>query len=119
MRVLTPPLHRILDFVTVLAFAAAPSLVPLSGAAAVLSYALAVVHLAVTLVTTWPGGSRRLLPLQAHGGLEAAVGIVLVALPFLAGWVDRARVFYVAAGVVILAVWVLTRYQVDQATPQA
>lgn len=111
MRVLSPGLHKILDYVTVVAFALSPLLVPLSGFAAVLAYALAVVHLAVTLSTAFPGASRRPLALEYHGALEALVGIALIALPLAAGWVGRPRVYYLAAGMVILVVWVLTRYR--------
>lgn len=113
MRVVTPRLHHILDFVTVAAFALAPTFVPLSGSAAVLAYALAIVHLAVTLATRFPGADRRPLSLRAHGTLEAIVGIALIALPFAAGWVDRARLFSVVAGVAILAIGAISRYEVE------
>lgn len=113
MRIVAPRLHHILDFMTVVAFALAPTFVPLSGAAAVLAYALAIVHLVVTLTTRFPGADRRPLPLRAHGTLEAIVGIALIALPFAAGWVDRARLFFVLAGVVILAIGAISRYEVE------
>lgn len=112
MRIVTPRLHHILDFVTVAAFALAPTFVPLSGSAAALAYALAIVHLAVTLATRFPGAGRRPLSLRAHGTLEAIVGIALIALPFAAGWVDRARLFSVVAGVAILAIGAISRYEV-------
>lgn len=111
MRFVTPPLHQILDFVTIAAFALAPTFVPLSGAAAVVAYALAIVHLVVTLVTRFPGTRNRLLPLKAHGRIETLVGIALIALPFAAGWTDRARLFYLVAGAVILVVGAISRYE--------
>ena len=114
MRFVTPRLHYILDFATVAAFALAPTLVPLSGSGAVVAYLLAIVHLMVTLVTQFPGTGRRPLPLRAHGALEAIVGIALLGLPFAAGWVGRERLFYLVAGVVILAVGAMSRYDVDQ-----
>ena len=114
MRFVTPRLHYFLDFATVAAFALAPTAVPLSGSAAVFAYGLAVVHLVVTLVTRFPGTGRRPLPLRVHGVLEAVVGIALLGLPFAAGWADPARLFYVVAGVVILAVGAMSRYDVEQ-----
>lgn len=114
MRFVTPRLHQILDFVTIAAFALAPTLMPLWGAAAVVAYALAIVHLVVTLVTRFPGTSNRLLPLKAHGTIETIVGIALIVLPFAAGWTDRARPFYLVVGVVILVVGAISRYEVAQ-----
>ncbi|HYK09206.1 MAG TPA: hypothetical protein VEV39_00215 [Gemmatimonadales bacterium] len=111
MRFVTPQLHRILDFVTVVAFALAPTIVPLAGFAAILAYALAVVHLAVTLSTEFAGTGRRPLPLSGHGALELMVGIALVVLPFLAGWMGRERAFYLAAGAVILVVFAVSQYR--------
>jgi hypothetical protein len=114
MRFVSPQLHRALDFVTVVAFALAPTLVPLAGFAATLAYVLAAVHLTVTLTTEFAGTGRHPLPLQGHGILELIVGIALVALPFLAGWMGRERVFYLAAGAVILLVFMVSRYRVER-----
>ena len=114
MRFVTPRLHQVLDFVTIAAFALAPRFVPLSGAAAVVAYALAIVHLVVTLVTRFPGTSNRLLPLKAHGTIETIVGIALIALPLAAAWTDRARLFYLVAGAVILVVGAVSRHEGTQ-----
>ena len=114
MRFLSPQLHQVLDYVTIAAFALSPTLVPLNGVAAIVAYALAVVHLAVTVSTDFPGGSRRPLPLPAHGALEAVVGIALLALPFLAGWTDRSRTFYLVLGAVILVVSLVSRYRTEK-----
>ena len=114
MRFVSARLHKILDYVTIIAFALAPSVVPLAGLPAIVAYGLAIVHLAVTIATAFPATPGRPLPFRAHGGLETVVGIALLALPFLAGWNDRARIFYIVAGAVILAVSLVSRYRVDQ-----
>lgn len=118
MRVLTPRVHRMLDFATVAAFALAPSLLPLTGTAATLAYGLAVVHLALTLVTRFPGGSG-FVELPMHGVIELIVGAALVLVPLVLGWSGAARSFYVAAGLVILAVWALSAYSDDRAVRPA
>jgi hypothetical protein len=114
MRFVTSQQHRVLDFVTVAAFAVAPTFVPLVGFAAIVAYALAAVRLVVTLSTQFSATGRKPLSLRYHGMLEATVGVVLVALPFVAGWTGRARLFYLVAGAVILVVSVVTKYRVDQ-----
>jgi hypothetical protein len=114
MRFVTSQQHRVLDFVTVAAFAVSPTFVPLVGFAAIVAYALAAVHLVVTLTTQFSATGRRPLSLRYHGMLEATVGVVLLALPFVAGWTGRARLFYLVAGAVILVVSVVSKYRLDQ-----
>src|SRR5205807_6906607 len=73
MTILSPQAHRVLDFLTVVAFALAPTFVHLTGPAAALAYVLAAVHLTVTLATEFPEGRRKPLPFRGHGALEAVV----------------------------------------------
>ena len=111
MRFITPQVHRILDFVTVVAFALSPTLVPLTGLSATLAYALAVVHLLLTFATQFPGAAERPLPFKVHGVIETLVGPTLMFFPLAAGWSGRARAFYLIAGSVILIVSLVSRYQ--------
>ena len=111
MRPIHARVHRILDFVTVVGFALAPSVLGLSGLAAALAYVLAVVHLLLTTLTRFPPGEGGLVPFQAHGFIELVVGAALVVAPFALRWAGVPRTFYVVAGVVILVVWALTAYR--------
>ena len=104
MTFIRPTTHRVLDGVTVVVFAAAPLALGLTGVAAYLAWTLAVVHLLMTLLTAFPDGAPRPVPLRLHGLVELVVGPVLIAAPFALGWSGAARWFYVVAGVVILAV---------------
>ncbi len=110
MRFIDAGLHRVLDFVTVAAFALAPSVLGLGGSAATLAYVLAAVHLGMTLLTQFSASSDRPISLRLHGVVESVVGIALLVLPWLLRWEGSARVFYVIAGVVILGVWALSQY---------
>ena len=87
-----------------------PILLGLSGTPALLSYALAAIHLVVTLLTKFPDTGHRLLSLRIHGFIELAVGVVLIVLPWLAGWTDNARTYYVTVGVILLVIWALSNY---------
>lgn len=118
MRPIHARLHRILDFVTVVGFAVAPSLLGLQGLPATLAYVLAAVHLLLTLLTQFPPAEKGLVPLRAHGLIELVVGIALLLAPFALGWTGVSRTFYVGAGVVILAVWALSAYA-DRVAPPA
>lgn len=103
--------HGYLDYFVVLVFLAAPALLQLSGLPALISYVLAGVHLALTLLTAFPLGVIKVIPLKIHGLIEMIVGPCLIALPFVLGFSGAALVFYALAGAVILAVWALTDYK--------
>ncbi len=117
MRFIAARLHRVLDFVTVGGFALAPSVLGLAGFAATLAYVLAVVHLALTLLTHFPGSAARPVSLVLHGAIEGVVGLALLLLPWLVGWTGTTRTFYVVAALIILVVWALSAYR--PATPSA
>ena len=102
--------HRSLDMVAVVAFLAMPVLLRLSGPAALLSYALAGIHLLITLATKFPDTGHRPISLRAHGVIELIVGIVLIVLPFVLGWTDTAQKYYVVVGVILLIVWAVSNY---------
>jgi hypothetical protein len=113
--VIQPSVHRMLDFVTVVAFAAAPSALGLSGLPASVSYALACVHLLLTLLTRFSPDGSQPLALKIHGVVEMLVGPVLLVAPFALGWEGIAKTFYLVAGVVIVVVWALSAYGGDRA----
>ena len=111
MKVISDTTHGILDYLTVVVFAVAPSLLGLTGTAELISYALAGIHLDMTLLTDMPLGVIKIIPMKLHALVELVVGPVLVigalALPALfAG----GQVFYVVVGVLIFSVWLLSHY---------
>ncbi len=115
MKILTPRTHGILDYLTVIAFLLAPTLFGLSGLPATISYLLAAVHLVLTLITAFPLGLVKAVPFKLHGVVELVVAILLVLLSWLLGFasVPTARNFYVAAGIVVFIVWLITDYARD------
>ena len=118
MGILPPNVHRILDYLAVIVFALAPSVLHLTGNTKMLAYALAVIHLVVTLATQFPGSARRPLPFSAHGIIELLLGLGLVCVPLIRHWTFDAGKFYPAMGVVLLIIWAITRYR-DTSVPIA
>src|SRR5277367_2215070 len=112
MKIISIKAHGVLDYVTVVAFAAIPSLFSLSGIPAYLSYTLAVVHLLMTLLTNFPLGAFKVIPIKLHKVVETIVGPVLIVIPWLLGFSDAltARYVFIGAGLVILAVGFSTNY---------
>jgi hypothetical protein len=113
MKVLNAKIHGCLDYVVVLGFALAPTILGMTGLPATISYLLAFVHLSVTLVTNFPMGALKILPMKAHGMIELAVGPTLIALPWIFGFATAyiARDFYVGAGIAVFATWLITDYK--------
>ncbi len=113
MKVISPRVHGYLDFLTVAIFLLAPTLLGLSQLPAMLAYSLAGVHLLVTLASDFPFGVVKLIPFTIHGWIERLIGPSLIALPFIVGFANEemARNFYIAMGVVIIVVGLLTDYQ--------
>jgi hypothetical protein len=111
MKPISPTLHGCLDYATVSLFLASPTLLGLNGAAATVAYALAGVHALMTLITDFRLGAARVLPFAYHGWVERVVGPVLVVLPFGMGFDAPGRIFYVAMGIIIVLVGLLSNYQ--------
>jgi hypothetical protein len=113
MKPITPIVHGYLDYLTVVAFLLAPPILGFEGLPAMLSWTLAGVHLALTLVTDFPLGWRHWLPFSIHGWIERVVGPALVLIAFLPGFFSGAGsafAFYALMGLAIIAVGWLTDY---------
>lgn len=108
--------HGALDYIFVAALALAPLLLPLGATAALICYTVAVGHLLVSLLTDYPMGAARVIPFGVHGGIEALLSAFLIASPWLFGFEEcfASRAFFVAAGLGLGAVWLLTRYRVER-----
>lgn len=77
MKIITPRVHGYLDYVTVVVFLLTPTLLGLTGIPAMLAYALAGIHLAMTLVTDFPLGVVKLIPFTIHGWIDRVVYMVI------------------------------------------
>ncbi len=110
MKIISDELHAALDYLTVVIFALAPAVIGLSGLAAIISYLLAVVHLAMTVMTDAPFSYAKLVPIRLHALVEAVIGPVLAVGGLISPGPWPARVFFVSMGVIIFAVWVLSSY---------
>ncbi|MEP6591582.1 MAG: hypothetical protein ABJC19_10405 [Gemmatimonadota bacterium] len=110
MRPIHAPRHRILDPVTVLGFLTASPLLGLTGAPAQLAVGLAGIHLILTVLTDFSGAGKGPVSLKIHGAIELLVGVALMILPFVAGWVGTPRTCSVVAGGGILLIRRLSEY---------
>jgi hypothetical protein len=115
-RLLTPRAHGLLDYATVAVFVLQPTVFGLRGLPGALCYALAALHLALTLFTHFPLGRVHRVPFVSHGRLEAVMAGALVVAPWLLRFAHqpRARNFFIGMGLWLAAEWVLTNYRAAQ-----
>lgn len=107
---ITPAMHGRIDYSTVAAMAAAPTLLGFSGRAARSAYALAGGYLALSALTDYPPAIRRTVPLKVHAATDSVVGAATPALPWLLGFAGdrKARNFFLGLTAVTLGVTLMT-----------
>ena len=110
MKIISSEIHAALDYLTVVIFALAPTVIGLTGTSAIVCYGLAVVHLSMTLVTDMPFSLVKIVPIGLHAVVELVVGPVLVIGGLLLEAPTPARMLFVAMGVIIFAVWLFSSY---------
>ncbi len=105
--------HGVIDYAMVLIFVIGPTVAGFHGKQAAICYALAVVHFLLTVITRFPLGALKTVPFPVHGGIEIAVAVLLVILPWLANFSAgvHSRNFFVLIGLLIGVIWLLTDYR--------
>jgi hypothetical protein len=107
---ITPRTHGMLDYATAGATALVSRLLDFSGPAARTAQAWAAGYGVLSALTDYPLAVKRTVPFKAHGALDAAIGPLLPALPWLLGFARdrRARNFFLGLAAITLVVTTLT-----------
>lgn len=113
MKVITPTVHGYLDYLTVIFLALSPTLFHMEGTLATFTYALAGVHLLLTILTAFPLGLIKVLPFPLHGLVELVVAVALAGVSL---WFNHLTnmlgfYYYIWLAVVILVVFFLTDFK--------
>jgi hypothetical protein len=113
MRVFSPRIHAVLDYLVVAFLLVAPRVLNFPSDAMALAAQVAGVHFFLACLTSYPGGALPLVPFSVHGGMEILLGLLLSILPWLIGPETpmSVRVFFTAAGIGFLFLWRLTDYE--------
>lgn len=109
-RPISPKLHGALDYGFLATMLTAPSLLRLDRRARLLFAAMGAAQGTLNAFTDQPLSVKRLVPFRTHGLIEKANAPTFVLLPLLTGVLrdPRARAFFAAAGVALVAVYNLT-----------
>lgn len=118
MKILSPRVHGYIDYAAAVMLFLAPTLFGFGGVPATICYVLGAMHTVMTLLTAYPLGLAKLIPFPVHGGIEVFVALFAFASPWLFGYshVDAARNFFIAAGISLAVVWLVTDYRAAQGT---
>jgi hypothetical protein len=95
-----PRLHGWLDDLVVLTYLAGVWVLGLTGLAAVVAFAGAAVHFALTRLTDYPQGTWKVIPFRIHAFIELGEGVLVLAatLLFLGGLAFPGRLFLILMG---------------------
>ena len=115
MKKLSPAAHGVVDYLTVLLLFISPTLFKMETAGSALSYALAIVHLVLTLLTDFPGGALKVIPLRVHGLIEliVSIGLLAVAISFRFLGDSVSFYFYFIFSVILFIVWIASEYRMS------
>lgn len=104
--------HGIIDYVVVLFLFMAPSLFHLPHQTMLITYAMGVIHLVLTISTNFEVGLLKMISFKVHGNIELLVSFALVGVAFYLGSVEgrAAQTFYFIFAAAVFAVWAITDY---------
>ncbi|HEY2580936.1 MAG TPA: hypothetical protein VGI43_03975 [Mucilaginibacter sp.] len=112
MKFISPAIHGIIDYIVVIFLLASPTVFGFTGTLSIFTYALAGIHLLMTILTDYDVGLVKVISLPLHGFIESIVGVILIALAYTL-FHDNAtgKLFYIIFGTVVLYTWLLTDYK--------
>jgi hypothetical protein len=114
VRLLPAWFHAIADYAVAGTLIAVAAIVGGSGEAVAAGVVIGLVVLVVSMLTKYPLGVVKVLPFTIHSAGDYLAATLLVLSPFALGFNNSdtgLTAFYIAAGVAVLAVSLITNYQ--------
>jgi hypothetical protein len=106
-------IHGVIDYIVVVFLLLSPTLFALPEITSVVTYALALIHLILTITTKFEFGIFNIIPFRVHGIIELIVSLALTGVAFYLGNVEGevSRNFYLAFAIAVFLTWLLTDYK--------
>jgi hypothetical protein len=114
VRLLPAWLHAVADYAVALTLIVVALAVGGTGLAVATGVVVGAVVLVVSMLTRYPLGVVKVLPFQVHSAGDYLAAALLIGSPFALGFTSSDRgltIVYVAAGVAVLGVSLITNYQ--------
>ena len=115
MRFIPAKLHGILDYSVALTLVAGPLLFGFEGLALYLAVGGGIGLFIYSLITDYSVSVQRILPFRTHLVFDFVAASVLAAAPFLFGFGNVETFFYVAIGLAVIAVVLVTDPNIEPA----
>ena len=116
--IINEKVHGIIDYAVVVFLLLSPTIFGLTGTVAIITYALAGIHLILTVITDSPMGIIKILPFTIHGYVEVAAAVAIMLAPWIFGFSGdvTGRWFYILFGFAVFVTWLLTAYRPAEAS---
>jgi len=117
VRVLPAWFHAIADYAVGATLIIVALAVGGTGAAVATGVVVGAVVLVVSMLTKYPLGVKKVLPFTVHSGGDYLAAALLILAPFVLNFRDSdagLAVFYIVAGLAVLAVSLITNYQYSE-----
>jgi len=113
MKIISPKLHAILDYIVVIFLLASPALFKMDGILCSFTYGVAAIHLLLTILTRFELGLIKVIPFPLHGIIEffAAIALALVSFWFNKNGNAFGFYYYLYFAIAIILVFTLTDYK--------
>ena len=120
MKIISPRLHGVLDYLTVIFLVISPMLFHMEHKLGLFTYALAAVHFLLTICTRYPLGLVKVITFPLHGLIELGVAVVLAGFSLYMNHRGNMLGFYyyIWLAVVILFVFFTTDFKVPAKTTE-
>ncbi|MDQ6783674.1 MAG: hypothetical protein M3063_09570 [Actinomycetota bacterium] len=115
-------MHGVLDFASAFALIAFALVVGGSDVAVATGVTLGIVLIVVSVLTDYPLGVIKVIPFKVHSAGDYVGAASLIAAPFILGFVNKDKTlsfFYIATGIALIAVSLVTNYDDTGRTAQA
>src|SRR6266704_1495799 len=108
--------HAILDYALVIILAIGPSVAGFASRQGRWCYIFAAILFVLAVLT-----QLKIVRLALHGAVELLLAVLLVVLPWVAGFERgvNSRNFYVAIGLLMIVLWALTDFRGRRGAPSA
>ncbi|MES2064456.1 MAG: hypothetical protein V4456_21240 [Bacteroidota bacterium] len=111
MKLISPKLHGIIDYILIIFLYASPTFFAMQTAVATYVYLLATAQLILTVITDYSSGMFRMVPLKLHRLIELVISLAMIVAAFtLFQYDERTKPYFADLGIFWLIVVVFTDY---------
>jgi hypothetical protein len=111
MKLISPKLHGIIDYILIIFLYASPTFFAMQKDVATYVYLLATAQLILTIITDYSFGMFRMVPLNIHRLIELVISLGMIVAAFtLFQYDERTKPYFAGLGIFWLIVVIFTDY---------